>query len=417
MASAVAAVPDDRPLLVDTDAGFREVLDALAEAPIYAFDTEFHRERTYYPQLGLVQLAWPGRLALVDPQAVDVAPLAAIFANGRTAVVHAAEQDLEILHQACGVVPRRLFDTQVGAGFLGFSSPSLVNLVQRLLRRTLAKGDRLSDWTRRPLTDAQCRYAASDVAHLLELHAAVVQRLRSCRRLEWAEQECATLLARSRPAQDPETAWWRIKDSRSLRGPARGVAQALAAWRERTAAALDRPPRSVLPDLAVLGMAHNPPRHEGAVREARGIDGRHLKGGAAAEILAAVRAGLALPHDRIKLPPVEELDRQLRPAVSLVSAWVSQLARDLRIDASLLATRNDLQALVRGEPDARLASGWRAELIGEPVRRLLGGDAALAFQAGTGDLVLEARSRQPFVVDAPVPDEDFMEPEAEAGSP
>jgi len=363
----------------------------LSAADDYAIDTEFHRERTYAPHVALVQVGWAGGVALIDAQAVDLAPLARVVGGRGEVVAHAADQDLGVLRHACGTVPARLFDTQLAAGFLGLSSPSLASLVERFVGVRLPKGDRLSDWTLRPLTAAQCAYAAADVAHLLEARGAIRAELERRGRLSWAEEECRLLLARIREPQDPATAWWRMKDARSLRGPARGVAQEVAAWRERRAATLDVPPRFVLPDLALGSIAHRPPRASADLASVRGLDARHLKPRHVSELLDAISAGLELPATALRLPPVDEVDRGHRPAVALAAAWVSQLAADLEIDAALLATRADLQALLRGDADARLSRGWRAELVGEPVRRLAAGEGALAFD-GRGGLVIEARS-------------------------
>jgi len=363
----------------------------LQQVDRYALDTEFHRERTYYPHLALLQVAWEGGLALVDPFEVDLAPFADVLRGPALAVLHAADQDLEVLERACGAVPTRLFDTQLAAGFLGHSSPSLGNLIERLLGTRLPKGDRLTDWTRRPLTADQQAYAASDVEHLVDLQDVLVRELDKRGRREWAEQECELLLRRPRQSVEPRRAWWRLKESRQLRGPARGVAQELAAWREERAARADQPPRFVLPDLALVSIAHRPPKSREQLGEVRGLDGRYLKGDAAQAILDAVRRGQALTPAEIQVPPTDDLERELRPAVSLVSAWISQLAGDLSVDTALLATRSDLHAFLRGESHARLATGWRHELVGEPVRQLVEGKAALAFD-GRGGLVLEARS-------------------------
>lgn len=392
------------PRWVDADRALEEVVAQVIAEPAYAIDTEFHRERTYYPHLALVQLAWRDGLALIDPLAVDLGPLARLLRDGGLAIAHAADQDLEVLDIACGAVPHRLFDTQLAAGFLGFSSASLASLAERLLGRRLTKGDRLTDWTQRPLTEAQRRYAADDVAHLLEIHAVLVERLGRVGRLEWAEQECANLLGRPRSAQDPDKAWWRIKESRSLRGPARGVAQAVAAWRERRAMEADRPVRTVLSDLAVLGIAHRQPKTLPELRAVRGLDGR-LKDDAARDLLEVIAAGRTNRPQPVDLPPTDELDRRLRPAATLASAWVAQLAQDLKIDAALLATRADLHEFLRGVQGGRLASGWRNELIGEKVRLLVDGHAAMAFRPGRGDLVLEERSGRELTTEIPVPDD------------
>jgi ribonuclease D len=378
-----------------------EVVADLRTADRYALDTEFHRERTYFPHLALLQVAWHDRLVLVDPFAVDLHPFADVLTGPGLAVVHAGDQDLEVLQLACDAVPMRLFDTQLAAGFLGHSSPSLGNLVERQMGFRLPKGDRLTDWTRRPLTAEQQSYAASDVEHLLQLHDSIVAELAGRGRLAWAEQECDIMLAHPRLRVEPRRAWWRLKEARQLRGRSRAVAQEVAAWREERAAKLDQPPRYILPDLALVSIAHRPPRSREELGEVRGIDGRYLKGDAARELLDAIERGRDLADHDILIPPTDELDRPLRPAVTLVSAWVAQLAGDLAIDASLLATRADLHSFLRKEPEARLANGWRHQLVGDPVRRLVEGSAALAFD-GKGGLVLEERSyRSTTAADGP----------------
>ncbi|HKA03408.1 MAG TPA: ribonuclease D, partial [Acidimicrobiales bacterium] len=153
---------NDEPCWVATAASFAEVLDRLRAEPRYALDTEFHRERTYHPKVALVQLAWPGGIALVDPLAVDLRPIESLFRGPGVAVVHAAQQDLDVLTRVCGAIPSRLFDTQLAAGFLGHATPSLGNLLAAELGLKLPKADRLSDWLRRPLTAGQEAYAAAD---------------------------------------------------------------------------------------------------------------------------------------------------------------------------------------------------------------------------------------------------------------
>ncbi|HEX9530775.1 MAG TPA: HRDC domain-containing protein [Acidimicrobiales bacterium] len=382
---------------VDTDAGLADVVAALDGEEAYSVDTEFHRERTYYPRLALVQVSWDSGAVLIDPLAVDLTPFASVLVGSGVAVAHAAEQDLEVLERACGVGPARLFDTQLAAGFLGTSTASLVSLVERMLGRQVLKGDRLTDWTRRPLSSEQRAYAASDVAHLLELAEVITEQLTGRGRLVWAEQECELLLRRSRQPQDPATAWWRLKDSRSMRGAARLVAQAVASWREQRAAAQDLPPRFVLSDLALISIAHRPPRNREQLLAVRGLDGRQMRPAVADDLLEVINDALSGDASAIRQPPSEDVDRSLRPAVALAAAWVAQRSADLDIDAALLATRADIAALLRGDRRSRLGAGWRAELIGEPLRRLAAGEAALAFD-GAGSLLLEARSHLPVTL-------------------
>jgi ribonuclease D len=380
---------------VDQQADLDDVVDTLVAEPVYAIDTEFHRERTYFPALALVQLAWGDELVLVDPLAVDVTVLRRLFESDAQAVFHAAQQDLDVLTHAVGAVPREFFDTQVAGGFLGYGTPSLVAILNGELGVNPPKGDRLTDWLRRPLTPAQREYAASDVAYLLELQSVLLAQLAELGRVEWVVEACEELRQRPASGTNPDEAWTRLKDVRGLRPRARAVAQSVAAWRERTAMRRNIPVRQVLPDLAVLGIAQRQPTNEKELSQARGVDERFSRGKPAAEILGAVAEGkIAEPPDA--RPGGDDLERDLRPAVTLVSAWVSQLARDLRIDTSLLATRADIEALLGGIEDGRLSLGWRADLVGEPIRRLVKGDAALAFD-GKGGLLLEERSHKRIV--------------------
>jgi ribonuclease D len=379
---------------VSDQRGFDAFVEAAASAGTFALDTEFHRERTYYAHLALLQLAAGDDIVVVDPLAVEVAPLRALLDSDAVCIMHAASQDLEILERSCGVGPRHLIDTQVAAGFVGLGAPGLGVLLQRRLGINLPKADRLTDWLRRPLSDEARTYAAADVAHLDDLWVSLRTELEKRGRLAWALDECNETRLRHREPADPEVAWWRIKEARRLKGKARGVAQTVAAWRERRARLLDRPVRHTLPDLAVVAIAERPPRTRNDLARVRGLDGRHLKGGAGDELMVAVKAGADLLESELRLPPRDGVDSNFRPAVTLASAWVSQLSRDAQLDASLVATRADIEALVRGDDTSRLLSGWRADVAGLPVKHLLEGTVALAFD-GDGSLVLEARSHQP----------------------
>ena len=383
--------------LVEDAAALGELVDELSGVDAYALDTEFHRERTYYPKLALLQVAWAGGIALVDPLAVDVAPFSRVLEGGALAVLHACDQDLEVLERACARVPTRLFDTQLAAGFLGLRTPSLSALAERVLGLRLEKGDQLTDWTRRPLTEAQRRYAAGDVLHLLELHDVIAERLARLGRLAWAEEECAIVLGRQRSPVVPEEAWWRLKHARQLHGRSRAVAQHVAAWRERRAQQLDQPTRFVLSDLALVSIAQRPPADRSELDRVRNLDARQLGAGGAAELLEVVAEGIALPQSAVRMPGVQRGEGSVRPAVALATAWLAERSRQLEIDPAVLATRADLGAFFQNPPEGRLVTSWRSQLVGEPLRRLAAGDVALALDGG-GTLVLEERSGRPYAV-------------------
>ncbi|HEX4903421.1 MAG TPA: ribonuclease D [Acidimicrobiales bacterium] len=372
---------------IDTSADAEALVSELADEPRLAIDTEFHRERTYWPQCALVQIGWPGGQALVDPLAVDVAVLGPLLV-GRTVVMHAAGQDLEVFQHSVGAVPDDLFDTQIAASFLGMSSIGLAPLVDKLLGVHLPKADRLTDWLARPLSEDARTYAESDVVHLFELHDRMRADLEARGRLDWVRSECQALVDRALAPTDPATAWWRVKEARRLRGTAAGVAQELAAWREAQAAESDRPLRSVLPDLALAGIAQRPPSTVEDLVKIRGLRERGIPRNLRDDVLAAVARGRALPADQVRYPEARPVPAELRAAVPLLMSWVAQRARELDLDPAVLATRGDLEGFLRGDDDNRLGTGWRAEALAEDIEALLEGRAGLSFARGEG-LVLK----------------------------
>ncbi len=383
------------------------LIGELIRESAYAIDTEFHREKTYFPFLALVQIHWAGQTVLIDPLAVDLKPLATLFATDTVAVFHAMDQDLEVLEHVVGATPKALFDTQIAAGFIGFSTPSLSSLVERVLHIQLSKGDRLTDWTQRPLTDAQKNYAALDVVYLLELRDRLLEQLAVSGRTEWAADEVEILRRRQKGTQVLEQAWHRLKDNRVLRGKDRLVAQELCVWRELRAREEDRPVRFILPDLAVLALAQARPTTNDQLSKMRGLDGRFLKGGAGRELLAVIEQAITLPSSALHEQEVEDFDRRLRPALTLVSAWVAQLAREAKIESSLLATRHDLVQFLRGDEDARIGRGWRSDILGSAVRQLVHGEAALVFGENS-ELRLEKRSNVELRIDMAKPTADWI---------
>lgn len=377
---------------IDTDDALDEVVDALLDSERYAIDTEFHRERTYYPQLALVQIAWHDRLVLIDPLAVDVAPLGEVLTSDSLAVLHACSQDLEVLQLATGESPRRIFDTQIAAAFVGMRSPSLASLHDQLLGLKLGKANRLTDWLRRPLEAAQRDYAASDVDHLLEIQDHLIEQLERQGRTGWADHEFEVARSKGLSVRNPEDAWMRIKEARTLGAGARAAARELAAWRELAAQERDIPVRHVMPDLAVVALAQRPPKEPGDVGRARGLERRQMSRKDAREVVDVLERAKDMPPPPAKARTTRS-GPDLRPAVTLITAWLSQFADDNQLDPAMLGARADIEDFVRGD-ESKLSHGWRQDLVAVPIRALLDGEAAVAFD-GDGRVIVEKRSYTP----------------------
>jgi ribonuclease D len=360
---------------ITEQADFERLVDELCRTNAYALDTEFHRERTYLPVLAVVQLATPDRIALVDALAVDVRALSRAFASEAVCVMHAGSQDLEILELECGTVPDRMFDTQIAALFCGYRISSLGKLVEGFLRIQLDKSAQLTDWTRRPLPPEDLRYAASDVAHLLELRDTLVGRLGEQGRLVWAEEEIERLRSKDRSPPEPETLWWKLRGKTKLNGRARGVAQELAAWRDRVAKKQNRPARTVLSDMALLALAQRPARNAEQLRGVRNFDLRRFKH--TEELLSAIQRGTQLPKNAVRLPPKKPEDLpSVDGVIALCLAWLAQRAGREGLDITVLGTRDDVTSLVLRQP-SRLSNGWRDMLVGRELRAIIDGTAAL----------------------------------------
>ncbi|MGA0080215.1 MAG: ribonuclease D [Ilumatobacteraceae bacterium] len=371
---------------MDTDAALSELIDNAVSRHRYALDTEFHREKTYFPKLALVQIKTHETTAIIDPLTVDTSAFSRLFDSESLCVVHAAQQDMEVLQHAVGAIPKRIFDTQLSSGFIGLSTPSLASLVQNELKISLPKGDRLTDWLRRPLSADQMKYAASDVEYLFILHDKINQKLEQLGRVSWAQEACEELRSRPTSPSDPRDAWLKIKEVRTLKPGSRGTAQALAQWRELKAITSDIPPRRVLSDIALIGIAHAMPETVEDLSLIRGVESRQLGPTISSEIIAMVQKGRSVDA-RFPQSDADDIDKEFRPAMSLIAAWIGELARIHDIDATLLGTRQDIIDLLRPNKTSRLSTGWRAEMVGRDIERILSGEAGLSFD-GHGRLRL-----------------------------
>ena len=379
-------------------AGVAAVVDEARAHGRAAIDLEFMWERTYAPVACLAQVATPAAVHLVDP--IDGAPLlpvAELVADPAVEVVmHAPSADLTLLGMAYGLRPARLRDVQITAGFVGLGAgQGLGTLLERVLGVRLDKGERYTDWTRRPLSAAQLEYAGGDVAHLLELHDELWRRAEALGRSEWvAEEHERRYGAEARLVPDPALAWRRVKGQGRLSGRDRAVLASLAAWREEEARRRDKPASWVVPDRTLVEIARRRPADRRALEAERGLPDR-VRGGTAEGLLAALRAGEAAPPMASGAPPSPELQQRLEVLAPLGAVLVSARAAAVDLAPSLLATRDDivafLVAAIRGELDGQpLASGWRREIAGEALIELAGGRLALA-----------AAPRRPYLTELP----------------
>lgn len=360
-------------------------------------DTEFMSEGRYRALLCLVQVVVEDgespRIILIDAlTAVDVAPLAELLADPEIEVVlHAGRQDVAILRRTWSTEVCNIFDTQIAAGFSGASAQSgYANLLAQVLGLRLGKTASYTRWDARPLSDEQLSYAAEDAAHLLELADRLQVRLRDSGRLEWAREECRRLESAT-DERDPEVAWERLPRIGQLDPRSRAVARALAAWRERTAAAEDRPVGSVLADQTLVELAKRQPSTIDALGQIRGLhpSGIRRRGPAILDAIAQGRAAPPIPRE----PARDRFDSADAPLISLAEALLRARAGEAGLAYELLASRSELELIVgamrrdQPEPDVRTLEGWRAELVGEDLRSLLTGRTALRV-GDNGRLVL-----------------------------
>ena len=349
----------------DDATGLQQLTEEISAHRAIGLDTEFMRERTYFARLCLLQVSFGGSAACVDTLALSsLEPLRApLQSRAIVKVLHAARQDLEVLSPAAGTVTA-IFDTQVAAALTGYPAQiGYADLVREVLGRTLQKGETRTDWSRRPLTDAQLRYALDDVRHLLPLRDRLTERLQALGRWSWFEEEMAQLDAAGPYVTDPEQAWRRVKGIQDLDEFRQSLARALAAWRERRAVQSDRPRSWILPDAALRDLILQAPRSmQQLIRIDELPEGiRHNSGEQILELIA----GLNLPA---QLPPLPRRQRREPAETELIrklSHVTQQAGRELGIAPEILATRRELERLVAGARDGAPMSGWRQAVIGQ----------------------------------------------------
>ncbi|MGR3640649.1 ribonuclease D [Alterinioella nitratireducens] len=371
--------------LTTTDA-LAEFCARAAQCPYVTVDTEFLRERTYFAQLCLVQLALPGTddsdAVLVDPLAEDMSlePLFELFRNRDVVkVFHAARQDLEIFHVDGDVLPEPLFDTQVAAMVCGFGEQvGYETLVRKIAKASLDKSSRFTDWSRRPLTDAQKTYALADVTHLRQIYEYLAAELERTGRRAWVEEELQTLTNREAYVVEPDEAWKRLK-TRTNSGKFLAILRELAKYREETAQARNVPRNRIMKDDVLMELASTKPKSVQDLSKSRLLQRDGRKGDAAEALLAAVKRGLETrPEDMPKAPAGRDKS-QMNPALAdLLRVLLKAKAEEAGVAQKLIASSADLDDIACGTRDGLWAHGWRGQVFGEDALRLCEGEIALS---------------------------------------
>ena len=370
------------PTLISTAEALKALCGRLAAEEFVTVDTEFMRERTYWPELCVVQLAGEHEVAVIDAEApdIDLSPLGQLLADRAVMkVFHAARQDIEIFVLRFGDVPRPLFDTQIAAMVAGFGEQvGYEALVAALAGGSIDKAHRFSDWSARPLSPAQIAYAAADVTYLRTVYRELRARLQKDGRLDWVAEEMAELADPALYRSDPETMWERLRP-RSSNRRFLGMVRALAAWREREAQRVNIPRQRLLRDETLLEIAATAPGDPDALVRARGISREFAEGRTGASLLAAVVAAKALPEDELpEVPRGRDGGRPSPALVSLLKVLLAAKCEDHHVAARLVANSDDIDRLATEEaPEIAALHGWRREVFGEDALALKQGRIAL----------------------------------------
>jgi len=360
--------PTKLPLLIEQQNDLDALCTELAAHQSAALDTEFVRTNTYAPQLGLLQLATNGLTVCVDPLAkLNMQSFwALLFDPQRTCIVHSAKQDLEVLWFSQGDIIHNLLDTQICAGLLGYPAQiGYAGLLKELLGIEIGKTETRTDWTRRPLTEQQLKYAAEDVVHLPDLFDILNSRLQQAERYSWAVEDSLALCDVSLYQPVPDDAWQKIKSIPFLPPAQQARARALASWREGRAVEADKPRQWIISDAAILQLASSNPTSARDLEKIPDLPPALARkhGSAILELLNAantafVSGDTSFAQQSVDIPREKVLSKRLLERVATV-------AKTLGIVPEILASRRDINALLRNPATSRVTQGWRHAIIGE----------------------------------------------------
>jgi ribonuclease D len=391
--------PDPEPVLITTTEQLVPLCERLRQEPFVTVDTEFMRERTYWPELCVVQLGGSQDTAVVDALApgLDLAPLGALLADEEVVkVFHACRQDVEIFLLRFGQTPQPMFDTQIAAMVAGFGDQaSYDSLARALANAHIDKAHRFSDWSARPLSPAQIAYAAADVTHLRRIYVALRDRLARENRLDWVAEEMAALMEPATYGTDPDSAWEKLRP-RTTNRRFLGTLRAIAAWREREAQRVNIPRQRLLRDESLLEVAATAPTEPNALARARGVTEGFARGKSGASLIAAIEDARALSDDQLPEAPKDRAGPSPSPAlVALLKVLLATKAEEHQVAPRLLASSDDLDRLASDAPeDLPALQGWRRKVFGADALALRNGDLALGVDGRRVRLIrLEAMAQ------------------------
>jgi ribonuclease D len=386
---------------ITDSAELKEFCRRHSRVPYVTVDTEFLRDKTYWPILCLIQVAGPEEAVVIDPMAkdIDLGPLDKLMANPKVLkVFHAARQDLEIFFHRTGSVPAPIFDTQVAAMVCGFGDQvGYETIVNTLVGAALDKMSRFADWSRRPLTQKQLEYALADVVHLRPVYDELARRLEESGRAEWLEEEMATLTDPETYRLDPELAWRRLK-SRGGNKRFFAVLKEIAAWREREAQKRDIPRNRIMRDDSLLDIAAHAPQNEETLGRTRGLSKGFAEGKMGEGVLEAIKRGLKLPDDQIpNRPKRERLPQGIGPLTDLLKVLLKHECEKNHVASRLVASSDDLTRIAADDrADVPALKGWRRDMFGKMALDLKHGRLALSCQKGQVMVIkTEAAPRKP----------------------
>ena len=384
-----ASVMGEFRLFIQDGQTLRAFCERAAASHILAVDTEFLREKTYYPKLCLIQLGTHDEVVAVDPLLIhDLSPIRALFEDSSiTKIFHACSQDLEVIAHAIGGTCGPVFDTQIAASFLGMRQQvSYASLVEAYEHVHLPKAESLTDWSQRPLDDNQLAYAEDDVRYLPGIYDAMISELVEKDRLSWVLPEMEHLGDSALSLRNTRTAYLRMKRVTSLTRRQLGVAREVCAWREYLASIRDIPRKWILSDEVLLEICKRMPADEASLRKIRQTE--QLTSRDAASIVDCVHKASVLPLDDLpKLEHHERPTQEQESIIDLMYALLRIISARTGVATQLIATRDDLLEFIVAKESSRLASSWRYEVAGKPLEKLLSGEIGLTVKGNTIELL------------------------------